>query len=350
MSIWKKLCLRKGGRKTLLKRTATFLLSGVLILLFCSAPTIRKKLSVFGGRFGATEYQGILTLYAVDTFEGGVGSRTDFLWKAAASFEKKNRGILISVENHSVQSFRNRLEQGVVPDMVSYGVGLSEVILHAVELSEKGGGGSYAGKSYALPWCMGAYCLISHGELPDHPRTLIVSQGEYNQPLLALHASAYRADGYQIYEPLAAYTAFLSHNDRVLLGTQRDVHRLERRGVSVRVKPLGEFSDLVQYLSVTTTDGVKGGYAKKFLQHLRSQGVQQKLADIGMISVTKTEVYADGGAMQSLQKAAFGIERTISPFLSVTHLKEVANLCLTALQNGGGSDEIVREYAVGYEK
>ena len=136
----------------------------------------------------------------------------------------------------------------------------------------------------------------------------------------------------------------------MLLGTQRDVHRLERRGVSVRVKPLGEFSDLVQYLSVTTTDGVKGGYAKKFLQHLRSQEVQKTLGDIGMISVTNTEVYADGGAMQSLQKSAFGIERTISPFLSVTHLKEVMNLCLSALQNGAESDEIVKEYAVGYEK
>ena len=339
-----------SGSKILRKRLMALIVGGALVVTFCFAPTIYKKLSATSSRFEATEYQGILTLYAVDTFEGGVGSRTDFLLKAATGFEKKNRGILISVENHSVQSFCNQLERGIVPDMVSYGVGLSEVILHAVELGEKGGGGTYAGKSYALPWCMGAYCLISHGELPARPRTLIVSQGEYNQPLLALHASTYRADSYQTYEPLAAYTAFLSHSDRVLLGTQRDVHRLERRGVSVRVKPLGEYSDLVQYLSVTTTDSVKGAYAKKFLQHLRSEEVQRKLEDIGMISVTHTDIYADGGAMQAMQKAAFGVERTLSPFLSVTQLKELSQLCLSALQSGGESDEIIREYAVGYEK
>ena len=39
------------------------------------------------------EYQGVLTLWNVDTFEGGSGARSGWLEKKAIAFEKQNKGI-----------------------------------------------------------------------------------------------------------------------------------------------------------------------------------------------------------------------------------------------------------------
>ena len=40
-------------------------------------------------------YNGVLSLWQIDTFEGGKGSRKQFLLSVAREFEKENQGVLI---------------------------------------------------------------------------------------------------------------------------------------------------------------------------------------------------------------------------------------------------------------
>ena len=48
----------------------------------------------------------VLVMWHVDTFEGGTGSRQDFLMKTAVAFEKENGGVYVSVVKHSEESVK----------------------------------------------------------------------------------------------------------------------------------------------------------------------------------------------------------------------------------------------------
>jgi hypothetical protein len=81
-----------------------------------------------------------------------------------------------------------------------------------------------------------------------------------------------------------AYVKFVTGKVKWFLGTQRDVNRLETRGMSVKVTPLERFNDLYQYVSITSSDQIKRYYAEQFINYLVSEQVQKKLNEIGMLS------------------------------------------------------------------
>ena len=67
------------------------------------------------------EYKFVLTLWNIDVFEGGMGSRADFL--TARANERTDDGIIILVKSHTPESVKKSIENGEIPDMVSFGVG-----------------------------------------------------------------------------------------------------------------------------------------------------------------------------------------------------------------------------------
>ena len=333
--------------KPTIKKALSALCALVLAAVAVSAPALRARLARGHEKFDAQAYRGILTLYTVDTFEGGVGSRADFLLARAGEFEKKNKGVLISVETHTPESLAARLAEGKVPDMISFGPGAGDVVLFALELSESGqGGGAYSGKTYAVPWCRGAYCLISKGEIPDAPKKVIASKGAYNQPLLALLESGLTADAVEEKQPVAAYTDFLSSGDAVLLGTQRDIHRLERRGVEVQVRPLPAFSDLFQYFAVTAQSELTAAYSRRFLEHLLSGETQEKLDRIGMLPAGSTRVYREEGHMRALEDGTRAPAKTLSAFTSAAELSGISGLARAALAGDAAAKEKIRALLV----
>ena len=113
------------------------------------------------------EYLGIITLWQIDGFEGGTGSRKQFLLKVARDFEKQNPGVLIMVVNHTFESVKEKLKNGERPDLISYsnGVEVSGLIEIACERATIGG---YIGdKLYATAWCCGGYTLIKNPNAVD---------------------------------------------------------------------------------------------------------------------------------------------------------------------------------------
>ena len=109
----------------------------------------------------APAYEGILTLWHTDSFEGCVGARSQFLLRRAAEFEKKHPGVLISVQTYTAEGLAEKLKAGETPDLVSYGLGTE--LSGAVELTADYAfsAGEYDGQ-FALPWCMGGYVLIAN--------------------------------------------------------------------------------------------------------------------------------------------------------------------------------------------
>ncbi len=246
-----------------------------------------KKISKESKVEKTEDYNCILTLWHVDTFEGGIGSRKQFLLSVAREFERQNQGTLVMITEYTPNAVKEAVEKGQKPDIISFGVGVEIPPPIKLSIQTDFSGGKIGGNLYAIPWATGGYCLIKKsGSAIDltqnHFENLIVSKLEFNQPLVAFAMNNTSAKNIQSFSPLDAYVNFLNQKESVLLGTQRDIHRLQNRGVDVEVLPLNQYNDLIQYVSITNANNFN--YCTAFVNTLLSQKVQSSLDKIGMFS------------------------------------------------------------------
>ena len=278
-------------------------------------------------------YRGVISVWQIDSFEGGSGSRKNFLLSAARGFEKENEGVLVMVTEHTPESAEKSMREGSFPDAVSYGNGTE--ITGAKKLSTPFFIGGAVGKDmYAVPWCRGGYCLIANvsvgarfnGEFPDlSSETVIVSQGEYTVPLAALcteKENPLKIGGLDVLKPMEAYVKFAEGKTKYFLGTQRDVVRLTTRGFSLEVYPLAGYNDIYQYISLTSVSDEKSFYAEKFINYLLSEKVQESLHKINMFSAFYN-VKNDNATLNLIQNA--DCKRTVSAFTSKEELRNLQN-------------------------
>ena len=87
----------------------------------------------------------VLQLWQIDSFEGGKGSRADYLQKKGNAFSKEY-GAYVTVTALSAEAAVLNLENGNIPDLISYGAGIC-------------GLESYIGSF--TTWCHGGYCLLA---------------------------------------------------------------------------------------------------------------------------------------------------------------------------------------------
>ena len=234
-------------------------------------------------------YKGIITVWQIDGFEGGIGSRKQFLLKTARSFEKQNDGVLIMVINQTFEGAKENLLKGNCPDLISFSNGLDYSSFYALKTDKKFKGGYIGEKCYLTTWCRGNYCLfsnptISNENMPKEIEKLVVSKSEFTQPLLAILMENIKVKEVIVKKPLDAYIDFVSGKSNYFLGTQRDIYRLNNRGVSYKVTPLKNYNDLYQYIGVTSADDGKREIAFNFIEYLLSEKVQKNLHEIGLMS------------------------------------------------------------------
>ena len=192
----------------------------------------------------------VLTLWQIDSFEGGRGSRAEYLRSLAQDFAK-SANVYIEVTALSSDAARTNISAGVVPDIISYGAGF-----YGIE--------SLVSEGYGKAWCRGAYCLIALSGTDFSSvstANTVINEGKDNLVSVAALLSGLQGADYAA--PTSAYVSLISGEYDFLLGTQRDVIRLQTRGESFEVKPLPEFNDLYQYISVLTRDGEKAAVAEE---------------------------------------------------------------------------------------
>lgn len=219
----------------------------------------------------------VLTLWRIDSFEGGRGSRAEYLRSLAQDYAK-TANVYIEVTALSSDAARTNISAGVVPDIISYGAGF-----YGIE--------SLVSEGYGKAWCRGAYCLIalSGTEFSSvSTANTVINEGKDNLVSVAALFSGLQGADYAA--PTSAYVSLISGEYEFLLGTQRDVIRLQTRGESFEVKPLTEFNDLYQYISVLTRDGEKAAVAEEYINYVLSHG--ESLTRIGMLCDGET-LYSD---------------------------------------------------------
>ncbi len=251
--------------------------------------TKKEKVELKGKKY-------ILELWHIDTFEGGKASRKDFLLSSALKFEK-NSQVIVSVISHTIESAILSLKN-YQPDLISCGNGIDiSNYVKSIPISTQDGVCNISKKSFGVSWCRGGYALIGQGEKND----LIVSQGEYNLPLQALKLSGENFKNIQVLPPQKAYQQYLKKGG-YLLGTQRDIIRLNNLEKEVKYQPISSFCDLYQVICVTTQNKEKISYCESFISFLLSYERQMSLKNIGMLSTTGQDVYK-GEYLQDLQRS-----------------------------------------------
>lgn len=262
-----------------------------------------------GGKSEGDEVKRVVRVWNVDTFEGGKGSRTSFLKRAAARVEKKNKSVYYLITSYTAEGVKHAFAQGEKPDVLSFGIGISAYLESSLPLPYSFAGGETESGCYAYPWCRGQYYLFSLSDNFEEEGTTAISLGGEN--LVEVAAALERLAGDRI-DSLSAYVAFLNGKYRYLLGTQRDVCRFISRGVNVYQKPLNEFCDLYQYVSVLSAE--KGEDCFAFVEELLSENTQKELDSIGMLPIKSGGVlrtvsaFTDGDALNTVRDAAMGRE------------------------------------------
>ena len=197
-------------------------------------------------------------------------------------------------------------------------------------------GGIKDGKTLAVPWCFGGYLLCGMNDITDLSLSglqnlstdlpIIGTGYNYNQPKKALPENEISLIDKTPRTQYEAYESFLRVNEfQVLLGTQRDFYRLNNKvnlGVisNVNYRYLNTYTDLVQFIAITTTDTDKIEKATQFIEYLTSAEIQSRLTRIGMFSVDGKTIYSN--EYSDFEKALQNKLQVLNVFTSNAQLEE----------------------------
>lgn len=258
----------------------------------------------------------VLTVWQIDMFEGGKGSRKDCVLRVAKAYEKTQKSLYMSVIEQTVEGAEQKLSQGIKPDLISFSPGLDGVegVAKILPLSD-GFAGKVNGETFAVAWAYGGYFLISKTEKYTE---LFVSSGlGYNSPCSAAYLSGINIENATILPPEEAFASFLKSKDGALIGTQRDLVRAERKNLKVIVRSLENYTDLVQYMAITAEEK-NFDRALLFLKYFLSESVNET-EKLFLVSPRKKEKTSDNEVIERL--LSINPTKTLYAFTS----KEVIN-------------------------
>lgn len=251
----------------------------VLCLLCVAILVTMPIMSVTKSSASSKSKMFVLNLWQIDSFEGGKGSRASFLQSIANDFSKSGY-CYITVTTLTASAARENLKKGIVPDLISYGAGT-----FGIENYIKGSLPYYT-------WCYGSYCFLCLDENSDFSdisgNNTVINEGTENYSRVAAMMCGVESAVYE--RPTGAYVSLINGKYKYMLGTQRDIFRLKTRGVSFAVKPVTEFNDLYQNISVTSTDKQFVLKAEEFIRYLLKN--KEKVEKLGLM-VSDKRLHSD---------------------------------------------------------
>lgn len=219
-----------------------------------------------------------LELWQIDSFEGGKGSRATYLKNVGEKFYAQS-GVYIHVTSITSEAARINIKKGTIPDMISYGAGM-----YGIE-------NIITGEVSYYTWAHGGYCFISTEDGADfsdiNDENLVVNAGNENFADGAALICGYNEA--KIEKPTEAYVNLINGKYKYLLGTQRDIYRLKTRGTSFKIKPITEFNDLYQNISITSNSIYRQNISLEYINFLLSDN--DALKSIGLMG--KSRLYTD---------------------------------------------------------
>lgn len=277
------------------------------LIIILAIIIVTPCIAAFGGKNESADRQMVvLKIWQIDAFEGGKGSRAQYLQNKADKLFK-DRNIYVTVNSVSASSARENFKNGNFPDILSYGAGFYGLEQY---LTDK--------NALNKVWCRGGYCLLSLNEQDDFSavsaKNTVINEGKDN--LAGAVALLTGLNGAAFERPTGAYVSLISGKYRYLLGTQRDIFRLKTRGVPFALKPVTAFNDLYQNICILGASEEKFSACKEFTDYLLTE--RGDINKIGMFGEA-TGIYDD--ELKAMEEAVF--EKTLKSFISRDYLARI---------------------------
>lgn len=319
--------------KVIKKKNFISIIAGAL----CLITIIASPFLITSNKVQSQNKTVILTVWHVDGFEGGKGSRYTFLRDVATKFSKQNKGVYLLVSSYTAEGANDLIKRGKHPDLISFGGALLDLQNYAKEISFYGrDGGTVGNKRYAVGYIKGGYFVIKKGE---GSKDIIISKQEGVTPEIATLFSGEEISSVTIKSPLDAYSLFLLKKSATMIGTQRDIERLISRGETFTARVIDGYSDLFQYVALTSDNSDTEYHANKFIEFLLSEKVQSEIKNLKMLSVNLSGQFPDNEYLSSLEKAK--INYTFSPFSAKENMKIACDKALNLINTRGNYNEII---------
>lgn len=261
----------------------------VIIVVLCIVVPILALIQGSKESVQAEEMQ-VMTLWQIDGFEGGKGSRAQYLSDMAVALYKKQNKY-INVIQLTATAAEENIKRGELPDMISCAPTFNAHLQYINSTD-------FACKS----WCNGSYCLLTLSEsctFDDvNASNTVINAGKDN--LVSVAAVMCGVYGAVSEMPTNAYLQLLNGKYKYLLGTQRDIIRLKTRGAAFSVKQVSDFNDLYQNISILTADVKRYCTCKQFVEYITESN--SDINKLGLFSKA-VEKYAD--ELQYLQSCEF---------------------------------------------
>jgi hypothetical protein len=265
---------------------------------------------IFGLKSGGV----VLDMWHIEAFEGGTNPRKYLLEKISSNFNKANRGVFVAVISMTPEQYSINIKQ-TRPDILSFASGtvsydiltdlprqktLSEELLNVCQKD---------GELLCYPYMLGRYALISKEKISEKnlAGSIVEDKKKKIYPLSVSSSCEWQkvlnSQGY-IYDNVKSnssqydnYVDFLSGNTKVMLGSQRDVHRLKNREEKGKIDGLyysylGGYTDMAQFVGVCKSSK-NIDVAKAFCEYILTQDSQSQISSVGMFSAVY-DIYADG--------------------------------------------------------
>lgn len=321
----------------------------ILMIFFCvyAYPSLKEsaQADILGDAIrerAKSSFSGVITVWQIDSFEGGINSRATWLQNALTRLEKRYKGVYFAVKSVTVELLPKLLKTGK-PDVISFGGGVFSLdeaeqyfmpveaplgVLPALKSSAEG---------LACPLFFGGYCMLVAQEFTNKPeykhglsdflgsdfghvkhnkqsvRVSPLAAGGYNTSLvptaLCLGKGGLKCD-IVLRQSEGLWDAY--NYDRICAAatvTQRQLYRLKAatdkdKGRKSVVLPLYPYTDMVQYAAVFKgANDAKLRVIYSALEHLTSTEVQLGLGSIGLMPADLTALKGiayDNPYMQSM--------------------------------------------------
>ncbi len=237
----------------------------------------------------------IYTVWHIETFEGGGKARIEYLKTAARLLEKENNGILFMISPIKPEDLSSRIETDK-PDIISFGFGIGKTILPLLlELDytynardNLVNSAKYAKGLFAIPYISSGYAFISHaGEIKEYCYGL----NSYTYPEKVIKNIE---NPISVESQYKAYKKFVNNKKTALIGTARDVFRVDNLNkigrTNALITPIDGYTDLIQYCGITKCDN----FTLKFLDLLLSDSMQSSLTNYSLFGVKNNKIYSSG--------------------------------------------------------
>ncbi len=238
----------------------------------------------------------IYEIWHIETFEGGGKSRINYLKSITNNIEKDHKNILFLYKSISPLDLKSNLEDST-PDIISFGYGVGDIVLPYLTTLDKTytvrdelvSSGMYNRSLYALPYIVSGYCIVRHHA---NANEFHVGENEYTSPNIVYDKLNYSIETKE--SQYEAYKSFVNNKNSILLGTGRDLYRINNLNnigrTNASIEPIDSYTDLIQYIGIINSDKV----INRLLKCVFESKNQMKLVEYSLFSSLHNKIYQTG--------------------------------------------------------